>query len=80
MKILNEVISNLETYKGVEYINREELIKSLKLAKEELNKQLILSSVSQQRELLLQAYKDGFQAATDSIIGANEMVKNKTLQ
>ena len=43
-------------------------------------KQLPLHSVSQQRELLLQAYKDGFQAATDSIIGANEMVKNKTLQ
>lgn len=43
-------------------------------------KQLPLHNVSQQRELLLQAYKDGFQAATDSIIGANEMVKNKTLQ
>lgn len=43
-------------------------------------KQLPLHNVSQQRELLLQAYKDGFQAATDSIIGANERVKNKTLQ
>ena len=43
-------------------------------------KQLPLHNVSQQRELLLQAYKDGFQAATDSIVGANEMVKNKTLQ
>ena len=43
-------------------------------------KQLPLHNVSQQRELLLQAYKDGFQAATDSIISANEIVKNKTLQ
>ena len=43
-------------------------------------KQLPLHNVCQQRELLLQAYKDGFQAATDSIIGANERVKNKTLQ
>ena len=41
---------------------------------------LILFGVSQQREQLLQAYKDGFQAATDSIVGANEMIKNKTLQ
>lgn len=47
---------------------------------EDYIKQLPLHNVSQQRELLLQAYKDGFQAATDSIIGANEMVKNKTLQ
>lgn len=46
MKILNEVISNLETYRGVDYINREELIKSLKLAKEEINKQLSIHGVS----------------------------------
>ena len=32
-----------------------------------------LFSVSQQRELLLQAFKDGFKAATDSIVSANEL-------
>lgn len=47
---------------------------------EDYIKQLPLHNVSQQRELLLQAYKEGFQAATDSIIGANEAVKSKTLQ
>lgn len=51
----------------------------LDFAESVVNK-LLISGVSQQRELLLQAYKDGFQAATDSIIGANEMVKNKNLQ
>ena len=56
--------------------NKNELLHILELH----NEQLRLHNVSQQRELLLQAYKDGFQAATDSIIGANEMVKNKTLQ
>ena len=50
------------------------------LIKKDRAEQLILHGVSQQRELLLQAFKDGFQAATDSIIGANESVKNKTLQ
>ena len=43
-------------------------------------KKLTLADVSQQRELLLQAYKGGFQAAVDSLVGANEAVKNKTLQ
>jgi hypothetical protein len=45
MKKLDEVISNLEAYRGVEYINREELIKSLKLAKEEITKQLSIHGV-----------------------------------
>lgn len=47
---------------------------------EDYIKQLPLHNVIQQRELLLQAFKKGFQAATDSIIGTNEMVKNETLQ
>jgi len=46
----------------------------------DMNEALTIPVVSQQRELLLQAYKDGFQAATDSLIGANDAVKNKTLQ
>jgi dsDNA-binding SOS-regulon protein len=50
------------------------------IAEEYAEEQLRLHNVSQQRELLLQAFKDGFQAATESIIGANELVKNKTLQ
>ena len=45
----------------------------------ELNK-LSIQLVSQQRELLLQCYKEGFQAAVDSLVNANEAVKNKTLQ
>ena len=44
-----------------------------------LPEQLRLYFVSQQRGLLLQAYKDGFQAAVDSLVGANEAVKNNTL-
>jgi hypothetical protein len=43
-------------------------------------KLLGIGGVSQQRELLLQCYKEGFQAAVDSLVGANEAVKNKTLQ
>ncbi len=39
-----------------------------------------LHPVSQQSELLLQCYKEGFQAAVDSLVNANEAVKNKTLQ
>ena len=31
-------------------------------------------------ELLLQCYKEGFQAAVDSLVAANESVKNKTLK
>lgn len=57
----------------------KENIKEVLPLLEDYIKQLPLHNVSQQRELLLQSYKDGFQAATDSIIGANEMVKNKTL-
>ncbi len=41
---------------------------------------LPIQNVSQQSELLLQCYKEGFQAAVDSLVGANEAVKNKTLQ
>ena len=41
---------------------------------------LPIHSVSRQSDLLLQCYKEGFQAAVDSLVGANEAVKNKTLQ
>jgi len=34
MDELNELIENLEAYRGVDYINREELIKTLKTVKE----------------------------------------------
>jgi hypothetical protein len=34
----------------------------------------------QQSELLLQSYKEGFDAATESIIQANKMVQKKKLQ
>ena len=47
---------------------------------EKMKQALSIAFVSQQRELLLQAFKDGFQAAVDSLAGANDMVKNKTLQ
>ncbi len=43
-------------------------------------KLLGIGGVSQQSELLLQCYKEGFQAAVDSLVNANEVVKNKTLQ
>ena len=39
-----------------------------------------IPDVRQQSELLLQCYKEGFQAAVDSLVNANEAVKNKTLQ
>ena len=42
--------------------------------------QLRIGVVSQQRELLLQGYKDGFQAAVDCLVGASEAIKNRTLQ
>ena len=44
-----------------------------------LEQQLLLHNVSQQSELLLQCYKEGFQTAVDSLVSANEAVKNKTL-
>ena len=46
---------------------------------QQLVNKLNLPVVSQQRELLLQCYKEGFQAAVDSLISANDAVKNKTL-
>ena len=58
----------------------EQLINFAERYHERKLKILRLQNVSQQRELLLQAYKDGFQAAVDSLVGANEAVKNKTLQ
>jgi predicted enzyme involved in methoxymalonyl-ACP biosynthesis len=42
--------------------------------------QLTLTAVSHQRELLLQAYKDGFDSATESLLAANKMVQDRKLQ
>ena len=36
--------------------------------------------VRQQRELLLQAYKEGFDSATESIVSANKMVQERKLK
>ena len=41
---------------------------------------LALFSVSQFNELLLQAYKDGFDSATESVVAANKMVQERKLQ
>ena len=76
MTIVKNSSNRLEGELEILEINEQQL----HLINKELNKLVSLHVVSQQRELLLQAYKDGFQAATDSIFGANEMVKNKTLQ
>lgn len=43
-------------------------------------KNLELTAVSHHRELLLQAYKEGFDAATDCLIGANKVVQERKLQ
>lgn len=47
---------------------------------QQLVNKLNLHNVRQQSELLLQAYKEGFDAATDSLIGANKVVQEKKLQ
>jgi hypothetical protein len=47
---------------------------------DETEKQLILSGVSHQRKLLLQAYKDGFDSATESLLAANKIVQDRKLQ
>jgi hypothetical protein len=46
---------------------------------DELNK-LRIADVSQRSELLLQAYKDGFDSATESLLAANKMVQDRKLQ
>ena len=43
-------------------------------------KLLPIQNVRQQSELLLQAYKEGFDAATASLIGANNVVQEWKLQ
>jgi len=43
-------------------------------------KLLPIQHVRQQSELLLQAYKEGFDAATESLIGANKVVQERKLQ
>jgi hypothetical protein len=43
-------------------------------------KLLPIQHVKQQSELLLQAYKEGFDAATASLIGANKVVQERKLQ
>ena len=43
-------------------------------------KLLPIQHVRQQSELLLQAYKEGFDAATASLIGANKVVQERKLQ
>jgi hypothetical protein len=58
---------------------REQLCDSMDIVTHE-GQSLPIQNVSQQSELLLQCYKEGFQAAVDALIGANEAVKNKTLQ
>ena len=45
-----------------------------------LGELLPIDIVMQQSELLLQSYKEGFNAATESIIQANKMVQKKELQ
>ena len=47
---------------------------------ERLVKLCNLQNVRQQSELLLQAYKEGFDAATASLIGANKVVQERKLQ
>jgi hypothetical protein len=44
------------------------------------SEQFSLHGVSHQRELLLQAYKDGFDSATESLLAANKMVQDRKLQ
>ena len=47
----------------------------------EASKQLFdLYVVSQRSELLLHAYKDGFNSATESLLAANKMVQDRKLQ
>ena len=41
---------------------------------------LPIHNVRKQSKLLLQTYKEGFNAATESLINANELVKAKDLQ
>jgi hypothetical protein len=43
-------------------------------------KLLPIQHVKQQSELLLQAYKEGFDAATASLIGANKVVQERKSQ
>jgi hypothetical protein len=43
-------------------------------------KLLPIQHVKQQSELLLQAYKEGFDAATASLMGANKVVQERKLQ
>ena len=43
-------------------------------------KLLPIQHVRQQSELLLQAYKEGFDAATASLVGANKVVQERKLQ
>jgi hypothetical protein len=70
-----ELRKNIETAKTTDVIEISvELIRI-----ESLLKQLSIHDVSQQSELLLQCYKEGFQTAVDSLVSANEAVKNKTL-
>ena len=45
-----------------------------------LGELLPIDIVMQQSELLLQSYKEGFNAATESIIQANKIVQKKELQ
>jgi hypothetical protein len=47
---------------------------------EAIKKQFSLQGVSHQRELLLQAYKDGFDSATESLLAANKIVQDGKLQ
>lgn len=49
-------------------------------AQEVVKNNFALADVSGQSEQLLQAFKEGFSAAVDSLKGANEIVQKRSLQ
>lgn len=61
---------------GVNYIDSV----NFDIIAEELAILFAIPNVSQRSELLLQVYKEGFDAATASLIGANKVVQERKLQ
>jgi hypothetical protein len=49
-------------------------------AQQEVKKIVVQADVMQRSEQLLQAFKEGFSAATDALKGANDAIQNKGLQ
>lgn len=82
MKLNIEIAKILDKHLPADGVNteREQLRMNLMTDLLMAVNKLPIYSVSQQSELLLQCYKEGFQAAVDSLVGANEVVKNKSLQ